>query len=98
MPHPIPRVTAFQIVAPPTLRVQFDDGTAQTINFEPVGGDALYRPLRDLDLFNQVQRDPEVDTLVWPNGADVDPTTSHDWPDHAAAFADRAQQWELTPA
>lgn len=98
MPHPIYRVTSFQIVAPYTLRVQFDDGTAQTINFGPVLGGELYRPLRDLDLFNQVQRDPEVHTLVWPNGADFDPATLHDWPEHAAAFADRAQQWELTPA
>ncbi|MFO1352005.1 MAG: hypothetical protein U1F68_15545 [Gammaproteobacteria bacterium] len=34
MNHPIYRAQSFQI-APYTLRVQFDDGTEQTIDFEP---------------------------------------------------------------
>ncbi|MSR56523.1 MAG: DUF2442 domain-containing protein [Planctomycetaceae bacterium] len=96
--HPIYRVRSFQVVAPYTLSVQFDDQTEQVINFEPVLAGELYRPLRDLTLFNQVQIDPEVHTLVWPNGADFDPATLHDWPKHAEAFAARARQWELTPA
>jgi Protein of unknown function (DUF2442) len=96
--HPIHRVQSFQIVAPYTLRVQFDDQTEQVINFEPVLAGELYRPLRDLALFNQVQIDPEVRTLVWPNGADFDPATLHDWPKQAEALATRARQWELTHA
>ncbi|MCL5612100.1 MAG: DUF2442 domain-containing protein [Chloroflexi bacterium] len=32
--------------------------------------------------FNQVEIDPEVHTLIWPNGADFDPATLHDWPEH----------------
>ena len=96
--HPIYRVRSFQHVAPYTLRVQFDDQTEQVINFEPVLAGELYRPLRDPDLFNQVRIDPEVHTLVWPNGADFDPATLHDWPEHAEAFATRARQWELAHA
>ncbi len=98
MMHPIYRVLAFEIVAPYTLRVHFDDNTEQTINFEPVLAGELYRPLRDLAVFNQVQLDPEVHTLVWPNGADFDPATLHDWPEQIAALTARAQQWELTLA
>ena len=64
--HPIYRVSSFQIVAPYTLRVQFDDQTEQVIDFEPVLAGELYRPLRDLALFNQVRIDPEIQTLVWP--------------------------------
>lgn len=96
--HPIYRVKSFQPVAPYTLRVQFDDQTEQVINFEPVLFGELYGPLRELTLFNQVTIDPEVQTLVWPNGADFDPATLHDWPIFAEAFAKRARQWELTPA
>lgn len=98
MIHPIYRVRSFEIVAPYTLRVKFDDQTEQTVNFRPVLAGELYRPLQDLALFNQVSIDPEVRTLVWPNGADFDPATLHDWPDHAQAMAERAQQWELTRA
>ena len=31
-------------------------------------------------MFKQVRIDPEVHTLVWPNGADFNPATLHDWP------------------
>jgi hypothetical protein len=39
----------------------------------------LFGPLRDLALFNQVQLDTDAGTLVWPNEADFDPATLHDW-------------------
>jgi hypothetical protein len=45
-----------------------------------------------------VRIDPEVQTLVWPNGADFDPTTRHDWPAHQAALARRAREWERVSA
>src|SRR6266540_5298476 len=95
--HPIYRVKSFQSVAPYTLRVQFEDQTEQVINFEPVLAGELYRPLRDLALFNQVQIDPEVHTLVWPNGADFDPATLHDWPEYGPKLIAQAQRWESAP-
>ena len=95
--HPIHRVSSFQIVAPYTLRVLFEDQSEQVINFEPVLAGELYRPLRELPLFNQVRIDPEVHTLVWPNGADFDPATLHDWPNQVEALAAHARQWEMTP-
>jgi len=96
MSHPIHRVTSFRIEGPYTLRVKFEDDAEQVINFLPVLAGQLYRPLRDLNLFNQVCIDPEVHTLVWPNGADFDPATLHDWPRYAEAMAARARQWEPT--
>jgi hypothetical protein len=96
--HPIHRVLSFQIVAPYTLCVQFDDQTAQTINFEVVLAGQLFGPLRDLALFNEVRVDPEVHTLVWPNGADFDPATLHDWPQYIEELKARARQWELAAA
>ena len=97
MHHPIYRVQSFEIVAPYTLLVRFDDNTEQTINFRPILAGELYGPLRNLSLFNQVRIDPEVHTLVWPNGADFDPATLHDWPQQVEAWTARAKQWELTP-
>ena len=98
MSHPIYKVLAFQIVGPYTLLIRFDDGCAQTIDFNTVLAGELLGPLRELTFFNQVQIDPEVHTLVWPNGADFDPATLHDWPQHAAAFARMARRWEVHTA
>ena len=98
MTHPIYRVRSFDIVGAYTLHVRFDDNTEQVIGFRPVLAGELFGPLRDLALFNQVRIDPEVHTLVWPNGADFDPATLHDWPARADSLAARARQWELTPA
>lgn len=94
MSHPIYRVVHFEIVAPYILRVRFDDDTVQTINFEPTLAGELYAPLRNLKLFNQVRIDPEVPTLVWPNGADFDPATLHDWPLHEQELRERARHWQ----
>lgn len=97
MSHPIHRVTAVEVVAACTVRVSFADGSAQLINLEPVLRGELYGPLRDPALFRQVRVDSEVHTLVWPNGADFDPATLHDWPVHGPALAARARQWETVP-
>lgn len=98
MIHPIYRVQAFEIVAPHILRLLFDDDTEQIIDFHAVLAGELYRPLRELSLFNEVRIDPEVHTLVWPNGADFDPATLHDWPQYIDALTRRAREWELQPA
>lgn len=98
MLHPIYRVLSFQVMAPYTLRVDFDDGTEQVIDFRPVLAGEMFGALRELALFNQVRIDHEVHTLVWPNGADFDPATLHDWPEHAKTLAARAKRWELNPA
>ncbi len=94
MSHPIHRVTHFSIVGPYTLSVAFADGTEQRIDFEPVLHGALYGPLRDLATFNAVRLDAEVGTLVWPNDADFDPATLHDWPQMIEELATRAQAWD----
>ena len=98
MSHPIYRVESFEIVSSYTLRVRFDDDTEQAIDFQPILMGALYGPLRNLALFNQVQIDSEVRTLVWPNGADFDPATLHDWPEQVEAMKAQAQQWASVQA
>ncbi|MFN2428173.1 MAG: DUF2442 domain-containing protein [Candidatus Binatia bacterium] len=91
--HPIHRVTAFAIVAPFTLEVSFDDGLSRVIDLSPVLAGELFGPLRDEAVFNQVALDGEVHTLVWPNGADFDPATLHDWPDVVDEMRSMAASW-----
>ncbi|MCC6494295.1 MAG: DUF2442 domain-containing protein [Pirellulales bacterium] len=98
MAHPIYRVESFEIAGPYTLRVGFDDGAQQLINFEGVLAGELFGLLRDLAVFEQVRIDSEVHTLVWPNGADFDPATLHDWPQREPALVEMAKRWELSRA
>ena len=77
--HKIVKVEGFESVAPFTLRVRFDDASEKTIDFRPVLKGPLFGLLTDEKLFNTVRIDPEINTLVWANGADFDPATLHDW-------------------
>lgn len=61
--------------------MQFTDGTTQRIDFRPVLEGQLFGALKDLAVFNAVACDTEAGTLTWPNGADFDPATLHDWPE-----------------
>ena len=97
MPHPIHRVTAFEVVAPYVLSVSFNDGSVQRIDFRPVLRGAIFGPLQDVSTFNRVALDSEAGTLVWPNGADFDPATLHDWPSVCDELVARAQSWAGEP-
>jgi hypothetical protein len=93
MHHAIHRVRHVEVVRPYVLRLTFADAVEQTIDLEPILAGEIFGALRDPELFRQVRVDPEVHTIVWPNGADFDPATLHDWPEHAAAFARKAEEW-----
>ena len=95
MPHPIHYVTSFELTGRYELRVGFEDGISRDINLEGVLEGEVYGPLRDPDLFAKVEIDPEVRTLVWPNGADFDPAILHNWPQHEQAMKDLAKRWAL---
>lgn len=95
MSHPLYRVVYFEIQAPYTLRVGFNDATEQVIVFQPLLEGELFGPLRDASLFDKVRIDPEVHTLVWPNGADWDPANLHDWPEHLPELQKMARRWSL---
>jgi len=98
MSHAIYKVTSFAIVAPHTLKVDFNDGSSRRIDFRPALVGEIYGPLRDLKLFEQVSLDREVHTLVWPNGADFDPATLHDWPENAEEVATAVENWSSSGA
>lgn len=60
------------------VRLSFDDGTEREVDLEGELWGPVFEPLRaDRELFRQVRVDEELGTIVWPNGADMDPDVLH---------------------
>lgn len=58
--------------------LRFQDGTAGEVDIEPSFKGPVFEPLRDIDFFKRARVDPEIGTIVWPNGADVAPETLYE--------------------
>jgi len=57
-----------------TLKLDFSDGSSGVVDLGPYLRGPIFEPLvRDPVLFRAVRVDPELGTIVWPNGADMDP-------------------------
>lgn len=56
------------------LRLRFDDGVEGVVDVSTrVPFDSVFAPLEDPDYFRRVRVNAELGTIVWPNGADLDP-------------------------
>lgn len=70
------------------LRLAFTDGTEREVDVEKYLRGPVFEPLkRDRALFESVRVDPELGTVVWPNGADIDPDVLYGT--HAPAWSDK---------
>lgn len=55
--------------------IMFEDGTAGEVDLESSLRGPVFKPLRNLEFFKHLRVDPELGTIVWPNGADIAPET-----------------------
>tara|TARA_Y100000296_G_C5016676_1_gene177763 strand:- start:47 stop:289 length:243 start_codon:yes stop_codon:yes gene_type:complete len=55
------------------LWVSFDDGTSGEVDLENRLSGPMFEPLKEKTFFSKVSVDPELETVVWPNGADLAP-------------------------
>jgi len=55
------------------VEVTFNDDRRGVADLRTALDGKIFEPLRDLDVFSQLRVDPELDTIVWPNGADLAP-------------------------
>ena len=72
------RVTAVELLGDYRLGLAFDDGTRRVVDLRDELSGTMFEPLRNPSLFAQVRLDPELGTIIWPNGADFAPETLHD--------------------
>ena len=70
-------VTNAQPIDDHTLRLRFDDGVEREVDLSHVMFGPMGEPLKDPELFRRVRVDPELRTVVWPNGFDLDPAVLH---------------------
>jgi hypothetical protein len=73
------RITSVEVLDGFRIRLGFTDGTEGEVDLAPYLGRGVFEPLtRDRALFEAVRVDPELRTIVWPNGADMDPDVLYD--------------------
>ena len=71
---PIHDVTDVQNLGEYRLHLVFADGAEGDVDVSRlIEFRGIFEPLRDAREFERVRVDPEAGTIVWPNGADLDP-------------------------
>ena len=55
------------------LRLCFEDNVEGIVDLASLTFRGVFAPLQDPAYFRQVRVDKELGTIVWPNGADLDP-------------------------
>jgi hypothetical protein len=74
----IPSVVSVKQTGPFRLHLRFDDGAEGEVDIQSaVAFEGVFQPLADPAFFAQVRVDEDAGTVVWPNGADLDPLVLH---------------------
>jgi len=55
------------------LLLTFEDGSRRLVDLEQELDGEIFEPLKDINYFRTVRLDPDLDTIVWENGADISP-------------------------
>ena len=68
------RIRAVKALEGFTVRLEFTDGTHKEVDLEIYLRGPIFEPIRnDPQVFRSVRVDPQMGTIVWDNGADIDP-------------------------
>jgi len=74
----LPNVESVTQIGPYRLLLRFDEGAEGEIDIQKVTTfEGVFETLKDPGFFSQVRVDHEAGTIVWPNGADLDPLVLH---------------------
>jgi Protein of unknown function (DUF2442) len=70
-------VISVQVLSHYRLRLRFSDGSSRDVDLTGKLRGPVFEPLADPEFFAQVRVDDALGTVVWPNGADLDPLVLH---------------------
>ena len=68
-----PRLCGAEYLREYKILVTFEDGKTGVVDLRHELWGEVFEPLRDVGLFRRFRFDPELDTIVWPTGADLAP-------------------------
>jgi hypothetical protein len=72
------RVRSVVVLGDRRVRLGFTDGTTRDVDLDPLLWGPVFEQIREDDeVFASVRVDHELGTIVWPNGADIDPDVLH---------------------
>ena len=69
----IPHVTKAEYKGDYRIWLKFNDGAEGVVDLKDELYGEMFEPLRDTNKFKSFRIDPELETLVWENGADFAP-------------------------
>lgn len=55
------------------LLLTFEDDSVKLVDLERELDGEIFEPLKDINYFKTVRVNPDLDTIVWENGADMSP-------------------------
>jgi len=56
-----------------TIKLRFNDGAEGEIDLKNELDGEVFETLKDIDKFKKFKVDPDIETIVWENGADLAP-------------------------
>ncbi len=68
-----PRVTDARHIADYTVWLRFSDGVEGEVDLREELWGPIFEPLLDINTFRRFSIHPELQTIVWENGADFSP-------------------------
>jgi len=71
-------ITDVEVLHARVVHLRFSDGSDRVVDLAPLLWGPVFEDIaRDDELFAQVDVDHDIGTIVWPNGADLDPDVLH---------------------
>jgi hypothetical protein len=68
------RVVSAEVVRDHLVLIAFSDGESRSVDLGPFLRGPMFEEIRTRpEAFKALKVDPELGTIIWPNGADVDP-------------------------
>ncbi len=72
-------VTAVEYIESYKLKLTFNDKVSKTVDLQNiVGGNGVFKPLKNINYFKNVRLDDTGTTVCWDNGADICPDSLYE--------------------